>query len=214
MNVSLDIRPVAASAVDLAIQASRLPLALAERITGEEVRATWPPVRVVNSIDAAILDTASRVLDDERLHARATLLRKSVERAVEADELKAKAEATRREADTEFEQRRQRATQQKLSAQERAEEERRRVEQAAAAEERSVRERAAKREQQLQKRDTERQRSVARQERSAGKVKVKAERQALAAERQALAAESQALQLDDAVDAARARRRAAKRAAS
>ena len=214
MSPTLDIRPLAANAVDLAVQASRLPLAVYERVTGEEVRATWPPVRVVNAVDAAILDAAASVLDDERLHARATLLRKSVEHATEADELKARAEATRRQADAEFEERRRRATEQKLSAKERGEQERRRVEEAAAAEERSVRERAAKREQQLEKRETERQRAVARQERAAGRVKVSAERQALTAERKALAAEAQALDLDDAVSDAKARRKAAKRAAN
>ncbi len=214
MNVSIDPRPLAASAVGLAVEASRLPIALLERVTGEEARATWPPLRVVNAVDAAVLDAAGQLLDDERLKARATLLRKSVEHAVEADELKAQAEATRRQADAEFDERRQRATEQKLSAKERAEEERRRIEAAAEAEERSVRERAARREEELQKRETERERTVARQERAAGRVKVSAERKALAAERQALAAESQALDLDDAVSDAKARRKAAKRAAN
>jgi hypothetical protein len=208
MNVSLDPRPLAAQAVGLAVEATRLPIALLERVTGEEARATWGPVRVVNAVDAAVLDAAGRLLDDGRLTARATLLRKSVERATEADELKAQAEATRRQADAEFDERRQRATEQKLTAKERAEEERQRIEAAAAAEERSVRERAAQREKQLDKRDTERQRTVARQERAAGRVKVTAERKALAAEREAIAAESQAIELDDAVADARARRKA------
>ena len=214
MNVSIDPRPLAASAVGLAVEASRLPIALLERVTGEEARATWPPVRVVNAVDAAVLDAAGQLLDDARLKARATLLRKSVEQAAEADELKARAEATRRQADAEFDTRRQRATEQKLSAKERAEEERRRIEAAADAEERSARERAAQREQELQKRETERERAVARQERAAGRVKVSAERKALAAEREALAAESQALELDDAVSDAKARRKAAKRTAN
>ena len=214
MNVSLDPRPLAASAVGLAVEATRLPLALYERVAGEEVRATWPPVRVVNAVDAAVLDAAGQLLDDERLKARATLLRKSVEHAAEADELKARAEAKRRQADAEFDRRRRQATDQKLSAKERGEEERRRIEAAADAEERSVRERAAQRERELDKRDTERQRAVARQERAAGRVKVSAERKALAAERQALAAEAQALELDDAMNKAKARRKAAKRAAN
>lgn len=204
---ALDVRPLAAKAVDVAVTATRLPLSLFEQVRGEEVRATWPPVRVVNAVDAVVLDVAGRALDEPRLVARANLLRASVQKATEADALAAEAERVRREADGEFDRRRQAARRREEEAEEQADQERRRVEQAADAEERSARERARRRDEVADKRDRERERQVARQERAATKTKVAQERKALAAERKALAAEAQALSLDDAVDTAKAKRR-------
>ncbi len=182
----------AATLVDLAVTATRLPLSLYERVRGEEVRATWPPVMFVNTVDALLLDAAGTVLGDERLAARAELLRASVERAVEADRLKVEAEQVRARADDELEQRRRRVDRQEQEAARRA----------------------AKRQEEQAKQDAQRRRDVARKEREAERKRIAAERKALRAEKQAVTAADEALRLEDAVDDAKERRRAAKRAAS
>jgi hypothetical protein len=196
-----------AKAVDLAVTAVRLPITIAEQVVGEDAVASIPPVRAVTAVQAWMLDAGGTLLHDERLNARASLLRAALERQAEAADLELVAEERREEATAATEARLDEAEALRQGAAAAADEQRRRIAKATQAKQRATKEAVAKTAAVVERVDKEREKRLAADERAARRSSLVDERQALAQERKAVQAKSRALKLEDDLDKAKSSRR-------
>lgn len=196
-----------AKAVDLAVTAVRLPITIAEQVVGEDAVASIPPVRAVTAVQAWMLDAGGALLHDERLNARASLLRAALERRTEAARLELVAEERRQEATEATEARLDEAETLRKEAARAAEEQRRRIANATQAKKRATKEATAKSAAVVQRVDEVRERRLAADERAARRSSLVDERQALAKERKATKAKRRALELEDELEKVKTSRR-------
>jgi hypothetical protein len=196
-----------AKAVDLAVTAVRLPITIAEQVVGEDAVASIPPVRAVTAVQAWMLDAGGSLLHDERLNARASLLRAALERRAEAARLELIAEERRQEATEATEARLDEAETLRKEAALAADEQRRRNANATQAKKRATKEATAKSAAVVKRVDEVRERRLAADERAARRSSLVDERQALAKERKAAKAKRRALELEDEFEKVKSSRR-------
>jgi hypothetical protein len=190
------------------LDAVRLPVTAAARLTHHTDDETWAPVLAFDAFEAQVMSVAGTVLRDESLRQDATTAQKRVDRLRDAVVLEAEAEERRVQADQQLAQRRQAAEQHATAAEERAEDRQERIEAEEAATKRSVRQQTDAQKQQAKKAEQATQKRIDDRERAAEQKRLQAERKALAERKKAVEAKGKTLELDKAARATKAKRQA------
>lgn len=101
MNTLEAIRPLSRRAVDLTLRTTRLPLTVAERITGRDggPETGWAPALYFAGFESLLLRTAGTLLRDDELIRRGRLEETAVYHRERALELEQRAEQAREVAD-------------------------------------------------------------------------------------------------------------------
>jgi hypothetical protein len=203
-------RAAVARAVDVTLTAVRLPLTIAERITGDRLPLVSGPAQAATLAQAAVLNGFAGVLHDDRLATRAQLLTDAVERARHAAELRARADDLRAHGERVVTDAREEAAARRRRAHHAAEEQREGIEEGAEQAEAEAEERLEAREEQVDAVAERRARAARRATREARRDAVAAESQAVAAEEEALGAVTVVDALDEEVEKAKARRKSSR----
>ena len=190
------------------LDAVRLPVTAAAKLTHHTDDETWAPVLAFDAFEAQVMSVASTVLRDETLRQDATTAQKRVDRLRDAVVLEAEAEERRAQADDQLAQRRQAAEQHATAADERAEDRQERIEAEEASSKRSVRQQTDVRSTGEEGRagDAEAHRRPGKH--AAEQKRLQAERKALAERKKAVEAKGKTLELDKAARATKAKRQA------
>lgn len=141
----MDIKRIPGSALDGYLNLVKRPVDAIARRTRREGLTTSPAELTLDRIDAAVRETAGRILGDETLQDDARKRRLAASERERALELKIEAEVKTQQADQEFSQRQQAAEQRRQQAERRAQEEKQRIEQEKQAKEREVEKAASQR---------------------------------------------------------------------
>ncbi|HET7530586.1 MAG TPA: hypothetical protein VFJ98_06465 [Mycobacteriales bacterium] len=189
--------------VGTSLQAARLPVSAAAKITGQAGNEEWPPALAFEGVEAAVETTVGGLFRDDELVSRGRLRQARIAKLRKAAQLEAVAEQERRQADDELEARRDAAERRREQVEETAEQREQRLEQEAARRKQQVTKTATKRKATAQKQTAAARKSVERQERDAKLEAAEAETAALAKEKAALQAEDKAVAIDEAIDANR-----------
>jgi hypothetical protein len=177
----------------------RLPLSGLEAITGHREDDTWPPALAFEGFEAGAKVVAGSVLRDPTLVDEGHIQQAKLSELRRATELEVEAEQVRAAADAQAQARVEQADRRREQADEEAEQRKR----AAAARQRKAQQEAkrrqAQRAQAVAKADAAREKRVARTERTTRSRTVAAESAALARERRAVAAADKVATLDRAI---------------
>jgi len=194
--------------VCVGLRVSRAPLAIAERLTGNEENERWPPALAFEAFGANVKQFAGSLLNDRDLvrqgeleQARVATLREAIQLETVAAQTKAGAEETFRARRAADEQERQATKERAAKREEEAERKRSDSKKRAGAAARTEKERARRQE---RKREAE----LAEAERAAKASELDKERKVLAASKRAAATEAATLETDKKLRATKARRAA------
>jgi hypothetical protein len=196
-----------AKAIDLAVTAVRLPITAAEAVVGESTVASFPPVRVLTAAQVWMLESGGIVFDDDRLTARASLLRAALDRRAEADALEAQAERVRSRGTELAEARQEEAETLRTEAAKAANAQRKRIAAGATARKQAAKRTVGRKAAVVDRVDQQRRQRLAADERAAKRAALAGERRALAAEKKAVDTKRKARDLEDGVQAAKTQRR-------
>jgi hypothetical protein len=204
----MELKSIPRAYVCIGLQVGRAPLAVAERMTGNDDNEQWPPTLAFEAFGANVKQVFGSLFSDADLVDQGRLEQARVATVREAVELKTKAKQTKIGATESFEARRAADERKRQAAEKRASErkeaaERDRVatKQKAAADDRARKDRARRLEQ-------NRAEDVAKAERAAKASELAKERKALAASKKATATKAAALDTDKKLRATKARRTA------
>jgi hypothetical protein len=189
--------------VGTSLQAARLPLTAAAKVTGQARNEEWPPTLAFEGVEAAVETTVGGLLRDDDLVSRGRLRQARIAKLKQGAQLDAIAEQQRVAADNELAERRQAAERRREQIEETAEQREQRLEQEAAKRKQGVAKSAAKRKAATQKQTAAARTAIERQDRDAKLAAADAESKALAKEKAALVAEDTAVVLDEQIDASR-----------
>ncbi len=205
----MDVRELGRSALDVWLKGARLPLTMVERVAKrDEDTSSWPPSIAFEKLEATVKGVVGRVVRDEQLSGQARLQRAEVAKREEALARRAQAAGIRQSA-----QQRARAARQEISAarqavEEQAEEREQHLEAARAAAQQQIDDRTASKKAGARKVAAARTEAVDAKAKQAEQRRLRDEAKALRAKEQAVEARREVLDLDAAVDAKKAARRA------
>jgi flagellar biosynthesis GTPase FlhF len=189
--------------VGTSLQAARLPINAAARVTGQSGNEEWPLSVAFEGVEAAVETTVGGLFRDDDLVSRGRLRQARITKLKEAGQLEAIAEQERVEADNELDARRDAAERRREQVEESAEQREKRLEQEAQKRKQEVSKSAAQRKAATKKQAAAAREAVERKERDAKLAAAEAETEALAKEKAALSAEDKAVAVDEAIDANR-----------
>ena len=189
--------------VGTSLQAARLPLTAAARVTGQTGNDEWPPSLAFEGVEAAVETTVGGLLRDTDLVTRGRLRQARIAKLKQAAQLEAIADQERLAADNELGERRQAAERRREQIEETAEQREQRLEQEAAKRKQDVTKAAAQRKAATQKQTAAARKTLERQEREAKLAAADAESKALAKEKAALEAEDTAVVIDETIEGSR-----------
>ncbi len=196
------------NALSLWLQGLRLPITAAERIAQPSDPAAWPPAVAFRRVEAGVNGFVGSVTRDQILIGLANLQRAEVEQRETAAAKAAEAEETRAEARRTAEAKEAELERQREQAERRADEREERAEREAKEAEAEVAQRAAEKKAAARKQSTARKSALETQAAKSETVRLRKEAEALQKKEQAVRAEGTVLELDDAVRAKKAARRA------
>lgn len=183
MSTLATIRPLSRAAVDLTLRTTRLPLTLAERMTGRENAPDgWAPALYFAGFEALVKRAAGTLLGDEEMRDAGRLLDSAVDHEERARDLETRAEQAEEAVQ-------ERTIRRKASA-----------EQAARSRKSAADAAGAARRRQVAKAKDQGDKLLEDEARVRRAVAVEAERRAVAAEGQAVEAEREAARLDEQID--------------
>jgi hypothetical protein len=205
----MDIKALPRKWLDLNLQVARVPLQVAEKVTGNTngEAATWGPAIAYESAEASVKQTVGTLLRDQTLLDDARLQRAKVSELKEAAARKMLAEQERAEADAELREKREQAEQQRRQAAEQAQRRKQELEREKAAATRKVQEEAARKKSAARQAAAKKEQQVEQQETAARLKAAEAEAKALAKEEQAVRAAGQATDLEAQAQVTKAARR-------
>jgi len=197
------------SALMLWLKGVRLPLTAVESVAkrGQDT-ASWPPSIAFEKVEASVKEVVGRITGDDQLLGMARLQRAEVAKRQEALFKKGEAERLRQDARQRAEAEKARVEDRREAAEERAEEREERLAEERRAAERQTAEKAASKKAAARKAAAARQAATDRKAKQAEQRRLREEAQALAAREQAVEATGDVLELDAAVRAKKAARRA------
>jgi hypothetical protein len=183
----------------------RLPVSVGERVVRRDDDKAWPPTLAFDAFAASTRQVVGSMVGDDELVHDAQLAQERVAELRQANRLELKAERERAEADERFEQRRQTNDQQRQRTAQRAAQERRRAEERQAEKEAQVEEEARAAEARAERAEEATDDVIRKQERSAKAERLREESAALEREQQAVTAKSDVIDLDEKLEASKAR---------
>jgi hypothetical protein len=189
--------------VGTSLQAARLPLNAAAKVTGQSGNEEWKPAVLFEGAEATVERTLGGLLRDDALLSRGQLRQARIAKLKQAVQLETIAEQERLEADNELATRRDAVERRREQVEETTEQREQRLEQEAAKRKQQASKTAAQRKTAAQKQAAATRKAVERQERDAKLAAAEAETAALTKEKAALAAEDKAVAVDEAIDANR-----------
>jgi hypothetical protein len=189
--------------VGTSLQAARLPITAAAKVTGQTGNEEWPLSVAFEGVEATVETTVGGLFRDDELVSRGRLRQARITKLKEAAQLEAIAEQERVEADNELDARREVAERRREQVEESAEQREKRLEQEAQKRKQDVAKGAAQRKAATQKQAAAARKAVERNERDANLAAAEAETKALAKEKAALSAEDKAVAVDEAIEANR-----------
>jgi hypothetical protein len=189
--------------VGTSLQAARLPITAAAKVTGQTGNDEWPLSVAFEGVEAAVETTVGGLFGDDELVSRGRLRQARIAKLKQAAQLEAIAEQERVDADNELEARREAAERRREQVEESAEQREKRLEQEAQKRKQEVAKTADQRKAATQKQAAVARKAVDRKEREAKLAAAEAETKALSKEKAALSAEDKAVAVDDAIDANR-----------
>ena len=210
----MQINTIPRTIVNAGLQGIRLPLTAVERLTARGGDGAWPPTIAFESFSAEAKTRLGSVLRDAELVRDGRVQRVRAQELSQAARLRAEAARTRAEADDRAQARRSAADQARDQVDHQAEERERRLAKERAAKERRTRERARRKKEAVEEVAGARDEVVTAEEQAARAIGIDEEAQALARRQEALDASRQAGAIDDAIEATKARREAARDAAA
>ena len=205
----MDIKAFPRKWLDLNLQVARLPLSLAERVTGHTNgdAATWGPAIAFEGAEASVKQAVGTLLRDEVLLDDARLQQAKVDELREAVARTLIAEQERSDADAELRAKREQAEQQRRRAAEEAERRKQQLEREKAEAKRKVQEEADRKKAAAREAAAKKQQEAERRETAARLKAADAEAKALAKEEQAVRAAGQATDLEARAQVTKAARR-------
>lgn len=189
MSTITAVRTIPRRIVGTYLQAARLPVAAAARVTGHAADETWPPALAFEGFQAGVETSLAALVGDEDWLDEGRLRQAKVAQLRRAGELEAVADKHEERAAVEFEQRKQQADKQREAARRQAEAKEQQVKREAEAKERQVKQKAAKKTAAARRTKAAQDEAIARRERSAKAAALEKESEALAATGEALEAE-------------------------
>jgi hypothetical protein len=187
--------------VGTSLQAARLPITAAAKVSGQTGNDEWPLSVAFEGVEAAVETTVGGLLRDDALLSRGRLRQARITRLKQAAQLGAIADQERAKADKELDARRETAERRRDQVEESVEQREKRLEQEAQKRKQDVTKTAAQRKTTTQKQAAVARKAVERNERDAELAAADAETKALAKEKAALSAEDKAIAIDDAIEA-------------
>lgn len=206
----MNISQIRRHALGLWLQGVRLPLTAAERIArpADTDPENWPPTVAFTRAEAAVKGFVGRVTGDQTLIGLSNLQRAEATQREQALAKRSIADATRVEARETAEAKEETLARQREQAEERAEKRERQLEQDKRDAEHRVAQEKAEKEAAVDKQAAARQDAIDAQATKVEADRLRKEAQALQAKRQAVEAEGAVLDLDKAVRAKKAARKA------
>ncbi|HVL80781.1 MAG TPA: hypothetical protein VM840_04215 [Actinomycetota bacterium] len=201
------LRNVARGSVKTWLRAVRLPLSVAERVTGRDGDAGWAPSVVYDAFASQVKGMTGLVLRDDDLMTESRLHQTKVEKVREAKQAEALAEIRRAEADQRMRREKAELEREKAEIAQRAEERTEQLEQQKQRAKASTRTAAAKREQSARQKAEARTKAAQARREAARPAEVEDELRAVRTAEQAVAAKSKVARIDQALEANKARRR-------
>jgi hypothetical protein len=205
----MELNTIPRTAVKLTLEGLRLPVIAAENIAGQRDNDSWPPAVLFESFEATAKQVVGSIIRDDVLVEEGRVQQAKVGELRKAVELDVKADQKRAVADSELQQRRQKAEQQRRQVEEQA----RRREEAIERDKREAEQKAAREAAQkraaVDKTTELREKRVSDTERQARLTRVEEETTALAAQRRAVKATKTAVALDEAVEKKKSERKGA-----
>lgn len=205
----MNVHTVQQHALSLWLKGARLPLTVTENVVkrGEDT-ANWPPSIAFEKVEASIKGTLGRLTGDDHLVGLANLQRTEVDKRLEALTKKTEADARRGAARREAARTGEQLEEQREAVEERAARRKKRLAAEKREARREVEERATKRKAATRKAAAAHDEVTDRKARQAEAERLAAEAEALELEAEAVDAKGELLDLDKAIEAKRAARRA------
>jgi hypothetical protein len=171
------------------LRAGRVPLTVAERVTGQRSNEKWRPTMAYEALQAGIEERVGTLIRDETLVAKGRTRKAKLAELTRAINLETVAEQERERANEEFQARRREAEAQKADAARKAEQRERELERQAQIREEKARAKAAKKAATVQEAKAAQDKSIDRRERAAKSAALAKEAEAVKSTKQALEAE-------------------------
>jgi hypothetical protein len=180
------------------LRTARLPLDAVEAVVRRgEHDVEWPPAIAFDSFEAMVKQLAGSIFHDDELTQDGRIAQARVAQLRKAVELDAVAEQRKKQADVEFEQRRQADEQHRQEVQKQAEQREAALERERAEKKRRAAEEDARKRNQAAQLEKIEEKKVEREDRAARAARISAERDALQHERKAVAAKNRVTDLDE-----------------
>ncbi len=205
----MPIDQIRRNALDLWLQAVRMPLTAAETVLkrGQDT-AMWPPAIAFEKVEATVKGVVGNLVHDDTLVGQANLQRAEVAKREEALLLRADAEATRAEVQRESEAKDAELQRRREQTERAAAEREERIEREASEAERTAKQQGAKKRAATRKQAVAQEDAIDTAAAKAEATRLRKEAEALRAKERAVAKEGEVLDLDRSVQAKKAARRA------